>query len=113
MSRASLLLLALAAAAAPAAALDDASDAVTQLTDKTFDAATKQGVWLVEVYAPWCGHCKNAAPEVKAAAKLLAGVGHIAVVDGDKAGSATCVASPRLASPRARARPHSTPAAQT
>lgn len=36
-----------------------------------------------------CGHCKNAAGDVKAAAKMLKGVGNIAVVDGDKAGSAT------------------------
>ena len=78
-----------AAAVACAAALYDASDAVVQLTDKDFDKTTRHGVWLVEVYAPWCGHCKAAAPEVKQAAKLLKGVGNVAVVDGDKAGSAT------------------------
>lgn len=78
-----------AASLACAAALYDASDAVVQLTDKDFDKTTRSGVWLVEVYAPWCGHCKAAAPEVKQAAKLLKGVGNIAVVDGDKAGAAT------------------------
>lgn len=34
-----------------------------------------------------CGHCKNAAPEVKKAARALKGVANIGVVDGDKAGA--------------------------
>ena len=52
-NRAAALFL-LAACAAPALGLYDASDAVVQLTDKDFDKATRSGVWLVEVYAPWC-----------------------------------------------------------
>jgi len=49
MARA-LLLLALAAGAS---ALYSSSDAVVQLTDKDFDKKTREGVWLVEVYADW------------------------------------------------------------
>jgi protein disulfide-isomerase A6 len=68
------------------AAFYEGKSDVVELTPANFDEKVlkSDGLWLVEFYAPWCGHCKSLAPEWKKAAKALKGSVKIAAVDADK-----------------------------
>ncbi|VDD80433.1 unnamed protein product [Mesocestoides corti] len=59
------------------------SEAVITLTEKNFDSLVLQSNddWLVAFIAPWCGHCKNLAPEWKRAAEQLKGKVKVGTVD--------------------------------
>lgn len=57
------------------------------LTPENFDELVYSGEtpWMVELFAPWCGHCKNLAPEWKSAAESMADEGvRFGAVDADK-----------------------------
>jgi len=56
-----------------------------ELKSSTFDKLVLESddTWLIEFYAPWCGHCKNLAPEWKIAAKNLKGKMKLGQVDCD------------------------------
>ncbi|EQC28068.1 hypothetical protein SDRG_14162 [Saprolegnia diclina VS20] len=55
------------------------SDSFEHLTQAATGATT--GDWLVEFYAPWCGHCKHLAPVYEDVANELHGTVNVAKVD--------------------------------
>lgn len=48
---------------------------VVVLTDTNFDDViyASKDIWMVELYAPWCGHCKALEPEWNQAATQMKG----------------------------------------
>eukprot|EP01122_Echinamoeba_exundans_P010861 TRINITY_DN4152_c0_g1_i1.p1 TRINITY_DN4152_c0_g1~~TRINITY_DN4152_c0_g1_i1.p1 ORF type:complete len:430 (+),score=120.16 TRINITY_DN4152_c0_g1_i1:41-1330(+) len=44
---------------------------VFELTDGNFDQITAEGKWIVEFFAPWCGHCQHLAPIYEEAARRI------------------------------------------
>ena len=78
MNRATLLLYAFF----PSVVLSSEKSAVVELTTRSFAGNVTEGTWLVEFYAPWCGHCKNLAPTYETVAVELKGEVHVAKIDG-------------------------------
>jgi len=64
----------------PAKREEAKSDVVT-LSTSDFDSKIKSGSWLVEFYAPWCGHCKQLAPIWEDLATSAKGIFNVAKVD--------------------------------
>ena len=74
-----------------ASAFYGAKSPVVTLTPENFDEKVlkSEDVWIVEFYAPWCGHCKRLTPEWEGAAKQLKSTEgiHFGAVDADKYGA--------------------------
>ncbi|KAF0735957.1 protein disulfide-isomerase A6 [Aphis craccivora] len=75
----------LVALANSAAAIYPSNSDVIELTDDNFNQVLQSvEIWVVEFYAPWCGHCQRLVPEYSKAAKALKGIVKVAAIDADK-----------------------------
>jgi protein disulfide-isomerase A6 len=56
---------------------------VVTLTTDNFSSLVldSDDLWLIEFYAPWCGHCKKLTPEFDKSAKALDGIVKLGAVD--------------------------------
>ncbi|ROT61455.1 protein disulfide isomerase A6 [Penaeus vannamei] len=69
-----------------ATAMYSPSSGVVDLTPSNFQREVLNGdaVWIVEFYAPWCGHCQRLVPEYTKAAQALSGVVKVGAVNADE-----------------------------
>jgi len=59
---------------------------VVELTPANFnkEVLKSDSVWMIEFYAPWCGHCQRLVPDYTKAAKALKGVVKVGAVNADE-----------------------------
>lgn len=59
---------------------------VIDLKSNNFDnlVLNSDNIWVIEFYAPWCGHCQNLKPEYEKAATALKGIIKVGAVNADE-----------------------------
>lgn len=59
---------------------------VVDLKPQNFDnlVLNSDSIWVVEFYAPWCGHCQNLKPDYEKAATALKGIAKVGAVNADE-----------------------------
>jgi len=79
-------------------ALYDEDSAVKMLDSSNFDKLVGNAgqLALVEFYAPWCGHCKQLAPEYVKAAELLKGFVDVYAIDASDESNAGIARSQQI-----------------
>merc|ERR1711871_479170 len=82
------LLLLLACSSPAAAGMYFPKSGITELSSADFDAkVTKslhKNVWMVEFYAPWCGHCQKLKSDYEKMAKTVKGMVKVGAVDASE-----------------------------
>ena len=65
--------------------LYDNDPSVIALNPGSFPAGAGEGfVWLIEFYAPWCGHCRSLAPKWSKLAASLKNIVKVGAVNCDE-----------------------------
>ena len=69
-----------------ASAFYTANSGVHVLTDQNFNSEVVKSddIWIVEFFAPWCGHGQQLKPEWEKAAKALKGIVKVGAIDLDQ-----------------------------